>query len=74
MKHGKGTWKKGGSNVKSNCYEGEYFMDNKHGYGEFRWASGNVYKGNYLDDERHGYGEMYWTDGSVYKGQWAKGI
>lgn len=51
MKHGKGTWKKGGSSINSNNYTGDYFMDKKHGYGEFTWASGNRYKGNYLDDE-----------------------
>jgi hypothetical protein len=72
LKHGKGKWRK--SN-KPNCnsYEGEYYMDKKHGYGVFNWESGNIYKGNYKEDERDGYGEMYWTDGSVYKGEWRRG-
>jgi hypothetical protein len=74
LKHGKGKWKKGSDSSKSNSYDGEYFMDKKHGYGIFNWASGNVYKGNYKEDERHGYGEMYWIDGSIYKGEWVRGI
>ena len=69
MKHGRGKWIKN-----NNLYEGEYYMDRKQGYGEFRWASGNVYKGNYKIDLRNGYGEMYWTDGSIYKGNWVNGI
>jgi hypothetical protein len=73
MKHGKGKWMKS-RDATSNCYEGDYYMDKKHGYGEFKWSSGNVYKGNYKSDLRNGYGEMYWTDGSVYKGNWVNGI
>lgn len=34
LKHGKGKWRKGhGPN--SNQYEGDYYMDKKHGYGVF---------------------------------------
>lgn len=74
MKHGRGRWVKKQGVAKTNTYEGDYFMDKKHGYGVFNWASGNIYKGNYKDDERHGYGEMFWIDGSIYKGEWIKGI
>lgn len=31
-------------------YKGEYKNDLKHGYGEYKWASGNIYKGEYKDD------------------------
>jgi len=73
MKHGKGKWMKS-RDVNSNVYEGDYYMDTKQGYGEFKWDSGNLYKGNYKNDLRNGYGEMYWTDGSIYKGNWINGI
>lgn len=73
LKHGKGKWMKS-RDTKSNLYEGDYYMDKKQGYGEFKWASGNLYKGNYKNDLRNGYGEMYWTDGSIYKGNWVNGI
>jgi MORN repeat len=55
-------------------YEGEYRLDVKDGYGEYRWASGNLYKGYYKSDKRHYYGEMSWNDGSVYKGEWYEGV
>jgi hypothetical protein len=58
------------SQYKTNTYEGEYYMDKKHGYGVFEWESGNVYKGNYFEDERNGFGIMKWTDGSTYMGTW----
>jgi hypothetical protein len=73
LKHGKGFWRSGKGNHLS-TYEGEYFMDKKHGFGLFRWSSGNIYKGTYCDDERHGYGEMMWTDRSKYVGEWRRGI
>ena len=73
MKHGHGKWMKD-RNPTSNWYEGEYSMDQKQGYGEFKWSSGNVYRGAYKNDLRNGYGEMYWTDGSIYKGNWVNGI
>lgn len=78
MKHGKGKWKKAASDPDKkqafNQYEGYYYQDKKHGYGEFTWESGNKYAGNYHDDDRQGYGIMQWTDGSVYKGHWEKGV
>ena len=46
----------------------------KHGYGEYKWATGNYYKGMYRYDKRHGFGEMLWNDGSLYKGDWVDGI
>ena len=74
MKEGKGVWKKNGAEEITNTYEGEYHQDMKHGFGEFRWASGGYYKGNYDFDVKKGYGEMYWADGSIYRGQWENGI
>lgn len=37
LKHGKGIWRKNKDDVMSNRYEGQYYMDKKHGYGEFTW-------------------------------------
>jgi hypothetical protein len=51
-------------------FDGQYFMDKKHGKGRFEWESGNTYAGDYDSDDRHGFGEMMWTDGSHYKGMW----
>ena len=68
------VWKKNGAEEITNTYEGEYHQDMKHGFGEFRWASGGYYKGNYDYDVKKGYGEMYWADGSIYRGQWDNGI
>ena len=56
MKHGKGRWRKatekGNPKGRQNTYEGYFFEDKKHGYGEFIWDSGNIYRGNYHEDER----------------------
>ena len=73
MKNGFGEWR---ASVlgKCNSYEGQYFMDKKHGKGVFTWASGNTYSGFFKDDLRHGRGEMKWADGSKYVGLWFKGI
>lgn len=46
----------------------------KHGYGEFKWATGGHYKGMYEHDIKSGYGEMTWADGSIYLGLWSNGI
>ena len=85
-KNGKGKWEKiteveetdsEGNVVKKSAvsyYDGEYKNDLKHGFGEYKWATGNFYKGQYQFDKRHGYGEMFWVDGSEYKGDWVDGI
>lgn len=79
-KNGRGRWEKR-IYVKNTeeyivevYYDGEYLNDMKHGYGEYKWATGNFYKGHYYKDKRHGFGEMYWNDGSIYKGEWFDGI
>lgn len=74
MKHGKGLWKKSGTDENTNQFEGEYHKDMKHGQGEFRWSTGGYFKGNYKNDIKSGYGVMTWADGSVYKGTWVNGI
>lgn len=71
---GKGVWRKLDSDPNSDTYEGEYLDDKKHGFGEFKWASGGYYRGNYYNDLKTGYGEMYWQDGSIYRGNWQNGI
>lgn len=73
MKEGKGIWRKS-DEPDSNMYEGEYHLDMKHGFGEFRWSTGGFYRGGYQEDIKTGYGEMYWVDGSIYKGTWTRGI
>lgn len=76
LKQGKGRWKKGqlSPGEPSSEYFGGYHQDKKHGYGEFKWASGNSYKGEFRNDEREGHGEMKWVDGSSYIGEWLRGI
>jgi hypothetical protein len=75
FKHGKGKWIKGrqsnstsdktsNSIISTTTYEGSYFHDMKHGFGEFHWGSGNIYRGNYSNDLRDGHGIMIWTDGN----------
>jgi len=73
-KQGQGTWKKSSTDEKTNIYEGEYHDDMKHGYGEFRWATGGHYRGEYVNDVKVGFGTMTWVDGSVFKGAWENGI
>lgn len=73
MKHGKGKWKKNDSLVICNQYTGDYYQDQKHGYGKFVWESGNWYEGQYYQDKRHGEGIMHWRDGTIYEGQWQFG-
>ncbi len=39
-----------------NIYEGTYFDDMRHGYGEMRWADGSWYKGEWKFGVQNGLG------------------
>jgi len=49
-------------------YEGEWFCDMKHGYGELRSNAAN-YKGGWHLDYRNGFGKMEDLTG-IYSGEW----
>ena len=65
MKQGKGFWTKNSKNGmhvyngRLICYIlGEYFEDNRHGYGEMKWADGSEYKGFWKNGVPSGKGRM----------------
>lgn len=52
-------------------YEGEFFKGQKHGNGEYKWATGDTYIGNFCEDKREGLGVYDWSEGGFYKGEWS---
>ncbi|CAB3978594.1 Hypothetical predicted protein [Paramuricea clavata] len=56
-------------------YEGEWYENQRQGYGTRRYASGNVYEGNWKNNIRHGQGTMNWyTSNEKYTGEWFNGV
>ena len=63
---GKFTWPDG------RVYEGEYFMDKKHGQGTCVWPNGKKYTGGWSNGKKHGVGVMVDEKGER-KGEWSEG-
>jgi hypothetical protein len=51
-------------------YDGEWKDHKKHGYGEFRFASGAFYRGMWREDSRHGLGKYTLMNGEIYEGEY----
>lgn len=49
----------------NNWYDGEWFEDKKHGFGQRQYPDGTKYKGDYLDDSRNGQGTMVFPNNDV---------
>ncbi len=54
-------------------YEGEYYLDKKHGKGVYRWADGRVYDGMWKNGKQDGEGKYTQKDGTVRVGIWKNG-
>jgi hypothetical protein len=70
-----GSWSGYGRHAKPNgdIYEGNFFDNNKHGMGTYRYRDGKrVFEGRYVMGQRVD-GQMTYGDGSVYRGQWYDG-
>jgi hypothetical protein len=39
-------------------YEGEFYADQRNGWGRMFYANGSTYEGQWLDDKRHGTGML----------------
>ena len=66
---GKGTLR-----VKKNyTYQGDFFENMKHGYGELNEFKMNTnYQGQWYYNKRHGQGIQRYSDGSAYTGDWIR--
>jgi len=48
-------------------------MDQKHGYGIYKWADGKMYEGFWENGKQHGRGKLIGTDGKEKVGFWENG-
>ena len=52
-------------------YDGEFYLDEFHGKGTYRFKNGDVYEGDWAAGKRNGFGKLTGTDGKVkYQGEW----
>lgn len=51
-------------------YEGQFFLDKRHGFGRLFWNDGTYYIGKWSHDLRHGYGKLIQADGKILQGTW----
>lgn len=51
-------------------YEGEWALNNRHGYGELKKDGRLLYKGQWFEDKRNGKGTQFSSNGDVYAGSW----
>ena len=52
-------------------YEGEFYLDEFHGKGLYRYKNGEVYEGDWAAGKRSGFGKLTGPDGKVkYQGEW----
>ena len=53
-------------------YEGEFYLDEFHGKGLYRYKNGEVYEGDWAAGKRSGFGKLTGPDGKVkYQGEWS---
>mmetsp|Transcript_5737 Transcript_5737/g.6579 ORF Transcript_5737/g.6579 Transcript_5737/m.6579 type:complete len:160 (+) Transcript_5737:304-783(+) len=65
MRQGKGKFVDG-----DYSYEGDFEMDEFHGQGIFKYASGAVYEGAWEHNKYCGQGKYTWPNGTWYDGAW----
>ena len=61
-------------NAGSARYDGEWFMDQRHGHGVQSYFNGAQYTGEWLEGEKHGIGIQTYPQGYKYEGQWLHGL
>ena len=55
-------------------YRGEYFLDKKHGHGEFKWPDGRSYTGEWANGKQNGRGFYKSSENEeTIEGFWSKG-
>ncbi len=52
-------------------YNGDFnHIDQKHGFGIYKWPDGSIFNGNFINDLRHGDGRFLWSNGDSYEGEY----
>lgn len=51
-------------------YEGEFKLDQRHGFGVYYFPDGSCYAGMWKNNRRHGKGTYFFTSGRIYEGEW----
>ena len=54
-------------------YEGNWFKDEKHGFGRTFFPDGSKYEGNLNMGVKDGFGKFEWPNGESYDGRWRAG-
>lgn len=67
--HGRGTL----TSLCGQVYDGEYAMNQKHGYGLFIWPDGRWFKGDWRHGKQHGKGQAGDLKGYFCEGTWVNG-
>ena len=47
-------------------YQGDFYDNNIHGHGKYKWADGREYTGDWVCNKMHGKGLFTWEDGRKY--------
>ena len=69
MKHGRGKYIHiADDRFKGYTYDGQYYKDKRHGYGEAKWLDGQKFAGNYLNGIPNGFGIYTYVNGDTYEG------
>ena len=50
----------------TNFYKGDFFKDNIHGKGSYKWSNGITYEGDWVMNKMCGVGRMTWACNIVY--------
>jgi hypothetical protein len=61
------------SEITTECYEGEWKDDQRHGIGIYKFPDGSVYEGEWERNQPHGIGKLTYPDGSIYEGCYKHG-
>jgi len=55
-------------------YIGKLDVNQRIGWGQFKWLNGGFYEGYYKDNKRHGEGKYTLNDGSIYSGSFVNDL
>ena len=61
-KHGKGKVFYDDDKIK---YDGDFFNDEKEGFGKYYYNNGEYYIGQFINNKRHGKGKEYYKNGKI---------
>ena len=51
-------------------YNGQWFDDQRNGFGHLVFGDGRKYVGSFSNSKKHGRGKFTWTNGDCYEGDW----